>query len=191
MSEEAQIPAAKINPSLAALRGRIAWICQAVRIAALAWLLWGVATNVWIRFHRSEYFDKGLRFNEIDPASITDARYWAAFVLIIAVYAAAAFMVYRLWLLMQGYLDGDIFSVEAAGRLRRVALSGFAATAANVILPPLQLALMSTALFSKIPLWRLVAPDNLLYALLCGFFLALSAIFRAAAEIADEHAQFV
>jgi hypothetical protein len=179
------------NPRDAQLRGRIGWICQAVRIAGVVWLLWGTTQALWIWSHRADFIDKSLKIQDVDPATISDFNYWLAFVPVLVAAAADAFMVWRLWLLMRGYLKGDIFSVDASNRLRAVALAGLVATVVAALAPPVQVVLASPALFSKFHIWQLVSPDSLLYALICGFLLALAAIFKAGAEIAEENKQFV
>jgi hypothetical protein len=179
-----------ISPRDVKLHSRIGWICQAVRIAAIIWLLWAIAVNIWVWTHRANFMDKSLKMYDVDPATISDFNYWMADVPTVVALSTSAFMVWRLQLLMRGYLDGDIFSVGASDRLRAVALAGFAA-AAGAIARPLQVVLLSPTLLTKLQIWQLVSPETLLYALICGFLLALAAIFKAGAEIAEENRQFV
>jgi len=179
------------SPRDARLREKIGWICQAVRIAGVVWLLWGIAQSLWVWTRRADFIDKALKNYGIDPATISDFNYWLAYSPVLVTIAFDAFMVSRLWLLVRGYLKGDIFSVEAACRLRTVALAGFAATAVSAIARPMQFALMSPTLLTRLSPWQLILPETLLYALICGFLLALAAIFKAGAEVAEENRQFV
>ena len=180
-----------ISPRDVKLHSQIGWICQAVRIAAIIWLLWAIAESAWIQTHRANFMDKSLKMHEVDPATISDFNYWMAYIPTVVAISTSAFMVWRLQLLMRGYLEGDIFSVDASDRLRAVALAGFAAAAAGAIARPLQVVLLSPALLTKFQIWQWASPNSLLYAMICGFLLALAAIFRAGAEIAEENRQFV
>jgi hypothetical protein len=184
-------PSPLASPSIPHLQKKIGWICNLIRWAGLIWFLWMLGVFLFVMSHRAEYFDKGLKFHEIDPASISDATFWLGNAGALLVYVPTAVVVWRLWGLMQGYLQGDILTVPATDRLRSVALAGLFATAADVILPPLTSALMLPMLLSKTPWWQMIRPTDLFYALICGFLLALSAIFRAAAEIVNDHAQIV
>lgn len=179
------------SPSIPELQKKIGWICNLVRWASLIWFLWMLGVFLFMMFHRADYFDKGLKFHQIDPASIPDTTFWLAAAGSLLVYVPTAVVVWRLWGLMQGYLQGDILTVHATDRLRSVALAGLFATAADVVLPPLTNALMLPMLLSKMPWWQMIRPTDLFYALICAFLLALSTIFRAAVEIADDHAQIV
>lgn len=177
--------------SIPRLQMKIGWICNIIRWAGLIWFIWMFGLFLFLMSHRADYFDKGLKFNQIDPASVSDGTFWLANVGSFLVYVPTAVVVWRLWGLMQGYLQGDILTIRAADRLRSVALAGLFATATDVLLPPLTSALMLPMLLSKTPYWQMVRPTDLFYALVCGFLLALSAIFRAAVEIADDHAQII
>ena len=47
-----------ISPQDAKLRSRIGWICQAVRIAAVVWLLWAIGESAWIQTHRANFMEQ-------------------------------------------------------------------------------------------------------------------------------------
>lgn len=177
--------------SIELLQKKIGWICNLVRWAGIIWFLWMLGIFLYVAFHRADFLDKGLKFHEIEPTSISNAHYWLANALNFVVYVPVAVTVWRLWVLMQGYLEGDILTIRAADRLRAVALAGLVAVATDVIVPPISTLLITPQLLSKLPMWQLLRPIDLFYALVCGFLLALSAIFRAAVDIADENAQII
>jgi hypothetical protein len=175
----------------AALREKIGWICHLVRAFAFLWASWELILTLWVWLHRSERLAKAEAWTGVDPASVSDAGYWSAAAVEVAGWGFVAAVALAIWRLMGGYLQGEIFTVGAAGRLRSVALTGFATATAAVIINAVSLALLSPAILAKAPLHIWFGPINLLYFLMCGFLLALSAIFKTAAEIADEYAQFV
>lgn len=147
--------------SIPQLRKKIGWICNLVRWAGLIWFVWMLGIFVFIATHRADYLDKGLKFNEIDPASISSAAYMLANAVNFAVYVPTAVVVWRLWGLMQGYLEGDILTIRAADRLRGVALAGLVAVATDVILPPVSTLLITPVLLSKVHVWQLLRPIDL------------------------------
>ncbi len=111
--------------------------------------------------------------------------------MVLADWGVSAFLVAMLWRLTRGYLAGEIFTAEAAFRLRAVAFAGFAATIADIVARPAQYALLSTDLLGKVPLYGWLHPQDLLYAIISGFLLGLAVIFRTAAEIAEDNAHIV
>lgn len=175
----------------AALREKIGWICHLVRACAFLWASWELFSILWVRLHRSELLARAEAWTGVDPASVSDAGYWSAAAVVVAGWGFVAALALAVWRLMGGYLQGEIFTVEAAGRLRSVALTGFATATAAVVIKAVSLALMSPAILAKAPLHIWLGPIDLLHFLMCGFLLALAAIFKTTAEIADEYAQFV
>jgi hypothetical protein len=175
----------------AALREKIGWICHLVRAFAFLWASWDLILTLWVWLHRSEHLARAEAWTGVDPASVSDAGYWSAVAVVVAGWGFVAALTLAVWRLMGGYLQGEIFTVGAADRLRSVALTGFATETAAVIVKAVSLALMSPAIFAKAPLYIWLGPIDLLYLLMCGFLLALAAIFKTAAEIADEYAQFM
>lgn len=184
-------PSALALTSVSILQKKIGWICQAVRLTVLLWLGSSVTALGVMWTDRAHYFDRTAAYYEIDPASITTSAYWSAAAVAAAKWLLVAWVVRRIWALMQGYLDGDIFTVSAAERLRLVAIAGFVATIGNLIANPIEMAILSTRFFAKVPLWGWVSPDNFLYLFFCGLLLAIAAIFKTAAALAEDHAQIV
>jgi hypothetical protein len=176
---------------LVALNTRLRWACHAIRMVALAWVVWDLGVLSWTWGDRATSLEQMARLYNLDPAKVTDAGYGSAFALALIAWLTTAIVVVYIWRLVRVYLDGQVFTVEAAARLRAVAVAGLASTAAGIALSPIAAALISAELLSEIPLYYWLRPEHLLYILICGFILALSIIFKTAAEIAGEHAQFV
>jgi len=165
--------------------------CYSIRAVALIWWLWSSALAFWIWSDRETTVGRWVKLYDLDPASVSAAGYYGSTLVVVAIAAVAAVMVYFVWRLTRSYLDGRVFTVEAAGQLRKVALAGFAAVAAGVIGRPIQVAMISTSMFGKLPFYAWFGPPDLLYLVICGFLLALSVIFEAAAEIAEDNAKIV
>ncbi|MGD0187542.1 MAG: hypothetical protein ABSC25_20145 [Roseiarcus sp.] len=185
---------ATVSPSAArsgALRNRIAATCHAIRLAAVVWIAWTLGLVVYAYSDRAGFVAKLAGHYGLDPSSFAAGRYWTAFAVVLADWSVSAILVAMLWRLTRGYLAGEIFTAQAAFRLRAVAFAGFAATIADIVARPVQFALLSPDLPSKVPLYGYLNPQDLLYAIISGFLLGLAIIFRTAAEIADDNAQIV
>ncbi|MBT9290616.1 DUF2975 domain-containing protein [Prosthecodimorpha staleyi] len=174
------------------LRARIGGICRSLRIAALAYPVWELALIVW---HWSDRDGLTGYYSALLKVPIADIALWqrgtavafhlAAWLLV----ARACLEVYRLF---GGFLIGEVFCPEAAARLRRTALFGLAAVVAGILIRPVLTVLVT---LGNPPDQRaiglLFAPQDLLNVLFLVGFLALAEVFRAAAEIAAENAEFV
>ncbi len=193
MIDEATLsaPASPSGERFDALRNRIAVACHAIRLAAVVWIVWTLGLVVYVYSDRAGFVAKLAGYYALDPSSFAAGRYWAAFAVVLADWGVSAFLVAMLWRLTRGYLAGEIFTAEAAFRLRAVAFAGFAATIADIVARPAQYALLSTDLLGKVPLYGWLHPQDLLYAIISGFLLGLAVIFRTAAEIAEDNAHIV
>lgn len=174
-----------------ALNGKLRWACHSIRAVALIWLLWGVGLSTWTWTDRGALLTRLNKLYGLDASSVTDFGYWSAFGAVTVSMLASAALVVFIWRLVRVYLDGRVFTVEAATRLRGVAYAGFLATGVDIGVRPIAASMLSSELMTKLPLHAWFNPNDLLYFLISGFLLALAVIFKTAAEIADEHARFV
>ncbi len=186
IEEEAGPPA-----PLVVLDKSLRFACHSIRAVALIWVVWSGGLALWIWSDRAAMLDRWAKLYGLDPATVSDAAYWSSMCVILVIWAVSWSIVYYLWRLTRSYLDGRVFTVEAAGQLRAVALAGFAATAVSIVGRPIQVMLISSSLLAKLPLYAWLQPADLLYLLISGFVLALGVIFEAAAEIASDHARIV
>jgi len=174
-----------------ALNKKLRWACHAIRIVALVWCFWTLGLVSWIYIDRAGFLGRLHRLFGLDPATVTDVRYYVAFAVALASWSVSARLVFYIWRLARIYLDGQVFTIEAAGRLRDVAMAGVASWVADLVARPLGASLISTELLRMEPLHQWFHPLDLLHFMFFGFILALSVVFRTAAEIAAENAQFV
>ena len=194
MSAEAvfdNVPAAQ-----SALRSRIKWLCRSIQAAALAWSLWVPVSFFW-------------HWLPIDPARIASALGYALkmdisglsqtqvewfLAMTLVVWIPDLALAYCIWRLFGTYLQGQIFTAEAAIWMRRVGVSGLAAVAAEVIVRKLGLLVLTGHVqlpISTLLTFQTVVPGDLLRVIFSLFVTALALIFKAAAELADDHAQIV
>lgn len=174
------------------LHSRIGLLCQIVR--------WGaVAYAVWVLFAIVGYW--------ADPARV--ARHWSAwlhadvappvawqqatgFAIHAALWLALAAAVWSVWRLFSAYLQGHVFTAEAALWLRRVGLFGLAAQIGDMLARPLVSMVVTATQPAGARMVSVFAqPPDLLNAVFLLGFVALAHVFKAAAEIADDHAQIV
>jgi hypothetical protein len=192
MSDDATYDGAPSGAArLLALNPKLRWTCHSIRLAALALILFEAATVLWDLGDRGRLLDRMNRLYGLDPAAVSDFRYWGAVAILMLKFPFAAIVVARLWRLTGIYLEGKVFSVEAAATLRLVALWGFAATIADIATLPPAAALILTEHIVKVPAQVWLKPIDVFFVLCCAFTLALSVILQTAAEIASEHARFV
>jgi len=175
-----------------ALRARIGGICRSLRLAALAYPVWELALIAW---HWSDRDGVLRTYAAVLKVPIADIALWqrgmavafhlAAWLLV----ARACLEVYRLF---GGFLVGEVFSLEAAARLRRTAIFGLAAVVAGILIRPVLTILVT---LGNPPGQRAVgilfSPQDLLNVMFLVGFLALAQVTRAAAELAAENAEFV
>jgi len=179
------------NPQLAILRAKIGWICHAIRVATAVWLTWILVRLIINWWDRASLEQNLFRYLDTDISGLSQFRYTLAFALTLLAWLCAAALGYYLWRLFGGYLEGRIFTVDAALRMRAAAIVGFVATFADVVHRPLYYLTLMGHLPGKVGLAAYIQPNDLLHLLLACFILALATIFKTAAEIADDHSQIV
>jgi Protein of unknown function (DUF2975) len=174
------------------LRSRIGWICHALRITAVLWIGWGIAIFLIAWSDKSKITEGWGQLFSVDLSGISNARYAAAFAVAVVDLLVATVVAACLWRLSSTYLAGRVFTVEAALWLRRTGIAGFAAILVDV-LARIAVASILTAQFAPTSTrgFFYVMPQDLLHLFFALFVFALAYIFKAAAELADDHAQIV
>src|SRR5215831_7209916 len=115
------------------LRARIAWICHALRMAAVLWIGWGVVWTLVSWSDKARILESYGFWFSADFAGVSDARYAAAVVAVLFSLAAGVPLVICIWRLAGTYLAGRVFSVDSALWLRRTGIAGLAATVVSVL----------------------------------------------------------
>jgi hypothetical protein len=174
------------------LRERIGWICHALRIAAVVWIGWGFATLLIAWRDKAQVTEGWGRLFAVDLSGISNARYVAAFAVALVDIAFAAVVVVCLWRLAATYLAGRVFTVDAALWLRRTGIAGFAAILVDILARVVIASILTGKIVPISPRgFYYVMPQDVLHLIFAAFVFALAYIFRAAAEMADDHAQIV
>jgi len=175
------------------LRLRIGWICHALRVAAVLWIIWIVVLSVIYWSDKSQILQNYGQLFAADLSEVSAARYGAAVAAVMVSVAAAAAVVVCLWRLASTYLAGSVFTVEAALWLRRTGLAGILAVIVAVLV---RIVIASVLVGQFVPIaprryYYYLLPEDLLDLIFATFVFALAHIFKAAAEMAEEQAQIV
>jgi hypothetical protein len=184
------LPAADF-PAQAGLRARIGWICHGLRIAAVVWISWAAVTTALAWSDKAMILDVYQRWLAIDVTGISNVRYaMAAGVVALSVLAVVPVVV-CLWRLAGSYLGGRVFTTDAADWLHRTAIAAVTAIVIAILTRPLIASIIASQPVLLPPRGIFIRPEDLLHLIFAAFVLALARIFKAAAEMADDHAQIV
>src|SRR5262249_8336732 len=104
---------------------------------------------------------------------------------------ASAPVVFCIWRLVGTYLAGRVFTVDAALWLRRTGIAGVAAIMVAVTARTIVASIITGQPVLVPPRGSFVLPQDLLHLIFSVFVLGLAHIFKAAAEMADDHAQII
>jgi hypothetical protein len=192
MTTKTAIAAANPAPEFARLRHKIGWICHCLRLATVAFATWVlyVVLALWLdtnKLHQALGHLIGANVSALAPW-----QRWSGLSIDLGLWATASIACYCGWRLFSTYLEGRIFSVEAARWMQRVAFWGIITQVASIALRPLFTLVMTAHLPPAERQAHLVLqPNDLLTLLLLLSLLALAHIQRTGAEIAAEHAQII
>lgn len=171
---------------------RIRWICRALRIAAVLWFTWSLAFVIYYWSDKAQVLRNYGQLFSADLADVSAARYAAAFSAVMVGLAMAAVVVVCIWRLAGTYLEGRIFTVDAALWLRRTGLAGISAVIVSVLM---RVVIASILVGQFVPIsprgYYYLLPQDLLHAIFAVFVFALAHIFKVAAEMAQDQAQIV
>jgi len=173
------------------LRARIGWICHALRIAAVLWIGWAVVSTLVSWSDKARILEAYGFWFSADFTGVSDARYAAAVVAVLLSLAAGVPVVICIWRLAGTYLAGRVFTVDAALWLRRAGIAGVAAIVVSVLARAVIASIIAGQPVLIPPRGSFVLPQDLLHLIFAVFVLALAHIFKAAAEMAEDHAQIV
>jgi hypothetical protein len=173
------------------LRGRIGWICHGLRLAALLWIAWILVMVLITWSDRTPVLQAYGQWLGMDLTGVSASRYAVAFGLVLADLAVAATVAFCIWRLFGTYLAGRVFTTDAALWLRRTGVAAIAAVVIDVLLRLLIVSLLSGQFILVPARGFFVLPQDLLHLIFGLFLLALAHIFKAAAEMAEDHAQIV
>ncbi|WP_041927107.1 DUF2975 domain-containing protein [Methylocystis sp. SC2] len=176
---------------LDSLRRRIGWLCQTLRVALVAYCVWMLVSIATFWSDEAKIVSRFAALR-VDVEGLSAYQRLAAFGLSFAIWVLLVLACYAGWRLFSAYLEGRIFTVDAAGWLRALALMGLGAALVDIAARPLT-SLILTA--HKPAGGHFVSiyfrSEDLSTLMLLATLLALAHIQKTAADIADEHAQIV
>ena len=179
------------TPLRTGLRARIAWICHALRLAAVIWVVWDL---VFVVLHWSDKAAVLQSYERVFSSTLTvsTARYAVAFAVVMVSMAVIFVIAFCIWRLAGTYLAGRVFTVDAALWLRRGGIAGLAGIIISVIARVVVASILTGRWEPMSPLgFFYILPQDVLHLTFVIFVLALAHIFKAAAEMADDQAQIV
>jgi hypothetical protein len=192
MIDIAASPSSTNGLSLDSLRRRIGWLCRALRLAIVVyavWMLFVIALFWWDEQKVASHFLHALN---VDVSGASAQQRLGAACVSLAIWLLLAAACFSGWRLFSTYLQGRIFTPDAARWLRRLALFGLLAALVDILARPI-MSLVLTA--HKAAGHHIVSvylrPEDLSTVLLLATLLALAHIQKTAADIADEHSQFI
>src|SRR5262247_3845043 len=178
------------TPLRTGLRARIACICHALRLAAVIWVVWEIGRFV---IHWSDKAAVLQSYERVFSTIlvVSTARYAVAFGVVMVSMAAIVVIAFCIWRLAGTYLAGRVFTVDAALWLRRTGIAGVAAILVNVSARVVVASIIAGQPILIAPRGSFILPQDLLHLIFALFVLGLAHIFKAAAEMAEDHAQII
>lgn len=178
----------------AALRARIGWLCHLIRTAAAAYAMWLLAVLAWYWSDSATMVQRFGTFLKVDLSGISTTQYALAVAGNLAGWALQAAISYCIWCQFGTYLQGRIFTADAALWMRRVGIAGLAALLFELVWRHLIIVVMAFHLHlppHALGAWPWAGPFDVLRALFCFAVIGVAWIYEAAAQMADENAQIV
>src|SRR6516165_9560819 len=118
-------------------------VCQLARLVAAAWIMWALVrvTVIWSDEDTILRVYGRIAGHALEP--ISGLQQAAGYAAILAVLAAAAVVVVKLWQLFGHYIAGRIFDRRAVSAFRVLAWSAVAAFSADIVMRPVVFAIVS------------------------------------------------
>jgi len=169
---------------------RLVWLCQIVRIAALAQLAHRFFNVVNFNLHRDWMIESVRNYLHLDISGMSSGQMALAAAINLVVLFGLQFGVYfSIFQLFTGFLRGEIFTVDATLRLRRAGLFALA----YIFATPLREFLVIGVVTSGLPdggYWAIpplaTFSSEIYDVVLGGTAVALAEVLKFAAELARE-----
>jgi Protein of unknown function (DUF2975) len=184
-------PASTVQAGNDVLRRRVAPLCHAIRLSALAWIIWASVGTLSVFGSPARVAEHFGRVLNVDLTNLPTSGYAMALTIILVDLAIAWLIVVFIWRLFGHYLRGEIFSLAAVQDLGRAGWTGVAAVVADIVARPLIAYALTQHLGESQRHHFWTNPNDLLHLLLALFIVALAHIFRVGVAIADENRQIV
>jgi len=177
---------------IANLRHKIGWICHAIR----GLLVFNVVLSLYGLFHsyllRKPEELGGIAATGIDFSGASDSQWNTVLVASLALWFVIVFTNYAIFHVFTLYLDGRVYTIEAAIWLRRAGWLGFVTVIADFVWRTTVVYVLAAHLPDSVPHKHMfVGTADVSHLALALILFALGHVQKTAAEIADDHAQIV
>ncbi|HSV24128.1 MAG TPA: DUF2975 domain-containing protein [Xanthobacteraceae bacterium] len=186
-----------IRSPQAALRARIGWLCHLIRLGAVGWPAWNLGLLFWQWHWRdlAKITENLGRALNADLHGLSYSQIDLAFVLVLCQVAFQAAVSYCIWRLFGSFLQGRIFTVDAAIWMRRIGITELVAVLVSLVLRRVTVFILTSHAHlpatTVLSFGQPVVPLDLIQVMFCFFVIGLAQIFKTAAEMADDHARIV
>src|SRR5262245_49477894 len=119
------------------LRRRVAPLCHAIRLSALAWISWASVATLSVFQSPARVAEHFGRVLNVDLTNLPTSGYAIALTIILVDLAIAWLIIVFIWRLFGHYLRGEIFSSAAVNEMWRGGWTGVAAVVADIVGRPL------------------------------------------------------
>jgi hypothetical protein len=178
----------------AALRRKIAWLCHLVRLLALGWAIWTLVANLWVWIDPQKTASMIGHYLNADLGVLSPSQVAWGFALQAVAWIPTGAVAYCIWRLFGTYLQGRIFTGDAAAWVQRVGVSGLIATSISLVIRRVEWLIITSHAelpFNTRLLAEIIVPNDLLRILFSLFVLAIGYVFSATVQIADDNASIV
>jgi Protein of unknown function (DUF2975) len=187
---------AEVSNALAheALRERIAWLCQLTRAVAVGWAVWMLISVVRVWADPAKTAKMVGSYLNANLGTVTSWEIALGLTVHIISWLPGAAVSYCIWRLFEGYLNGRIFTADAAAWVQRIGIAGLTTVAVGIVGRRIDWLILTSrselSLRTRL-LTQLLVPSDLLGVLFSLFVLAIGHVFKTAVQIADDNAGIV
>jgi hypothetical protein len=177
-----------------ALRAKIAWLCHLTRVAALGWAVWMLVAMLRVWADPAKTAGIIGRFLNAELGVVSSSQVAWGFALQATAWIPMAAVAYCIWRLFGTYLEGRIFTGDAAAWVKRIGIAGLTAVAVSIVIRRIEWMILTShsgLSFKTLLFTQVVVPNDLLEVLFSLFVLAIGCVFSTAVQIADDNASIV
>jgi hypothetical protein len=163
-------------------------------LAAVGWAAWLLIGEAWAWSDPAKIASTVGHHLNTDLGAISASQFAFAFAAIVVAWLVCAAVAYCIWRLFGAYLDGRIFTADAAAWMQRIGGAGLIAVLVGIVARRIDWLILTS--HAELPLstrmfTMLVVPMDLLQIFFCLFVLAVGRVFKTAVQIADDNASIV
>jgi Protein of unknown function (DUF2975) len=160
-------------------------------MAAVGWAAWLLIGEAWAWSDPAKIASAVGHYLNTDLGAISASQFALAFAAIVVAWLVCAAAIWRLF---GAYLEGRIFTADAAAWMQRIGVAGLIAVLVGIVARRIDWLILTS--HAELPLstrmlTMFVVPMDLLPIFFCLFVLAVGRVFKTAVQIADDNASIV